>query len=127
MPLFKRFLFFIVPFSIAFYVLQFFLKDSFLPAVPLYFSQWSMHLFMVIASLMVYLLVNYINNVAADKAGFVFLGLGFLKMLAAIVFLFPLIQNETFDKIPTVIYFFITYFVYLFVETLFIVRLLNKK
>ena len=127
MPSSKNFLFFIVPFSIALYLLQFFLKDSFLPTVPLYFSQWSMHLFMVIASLMVYLLVNYINNVAADKAGFTFLGLGFLKMLAAIVFLFPLIQNETFDKVPTVIYFFITYFVYLFVETLFIVRLLNKK
>jgi uncharacterized membrane protein YcgQ (UPF0703/DUF1980 family) len=121
-----KFLLFIFPFSIVFYFLQSFLAINFIDE-PLFYTEWSIHLFIFIATITVYYLVKLIVKIAPDKAGFTFLGLGLLKMFASIIFLFPLINSSYIDKVPTVIYFFITYFVYLLVETVFVTRLLNKK
>jgi hypothetical protein len=123
----SKFLLFIFPFSVLFYFIQYYCKICFWPDTTLYFKEVSIHLFMLVSTLLVYFLVNLVVKLAVDKAGFTFLGLGLLKMMAAIVFLLPLIQDGKSDKIPTVIYFFVTYFIYLFIETLFVARLLNKK
>lgn len=50
-----------------------------------------------------------------------------IKMMASVVFLIPLLQSDTIDRIPDVTAFFIPYFLYLFFETIFAIRLINKK
>ena len=55
------------------------------------------------------------------------MGFSLFKMMAAIVFLIPLIQSDLESQIPDVSAFFIPYFLYLFFETLFAVRLLSKQ
>ena len=54
------------------------------------------------------------------------MGMGVLKMMACVVFLIPMIQSETADRIPDVGAFFIPYFMFLLFETIFAVRLINK-
>ena len=56
-----------------------------------------------------------------------FLALFLLKMVAAVVFLIPLIKMENVSKIPDFISFFIPYFIYLFLEIVLTLRLLKQS
>ena len=55
------------------------------------------------------------------------MGISVIKMVASVVFLIPMIQSDTIDRIPDVAIFFIPYFLYLFFETIFAIRLINKS
>lgn len=94
----------------------------------IFYSPFSITCFLFFSTLIVYSVIYYLNKVLPDKAGFAFLGFGMLKMFAAIVFLIPLIQSEEVEnKIPAVLFFFVPYFIVLFVETLFVVKMINRK
>jgi hypothetical protein len=80
-----------------------------------------------VLTLISYGFLLFVNKTFADRTGFAFMGFSLLKMLAAIVFLIPLLQSEVVSKIPDVSAFFIPYFLFLFTETFFAVRLLNKQ
>jgi hypothetical protein len=67
-----------------------------------------------------------IHNNFKDKTGFAFLAFSILKMLFAIVFLLPLITSELENKLPDIFSFFIPYFIFLGVETLFILNLIKR-
>jgi hypothetical protein len=68
----------------------------------------------------------FVNKTFSDKTGFAFIACGVLKMMGAIVFLLPLIQNKEINAINDVLAFFIPYFLFLFLETSYIVKILNK-
>jgi hypothetical protein len=54
------------------------------------------------------------------------MGVSLLKMMAAVLFLIPQLQSDIKNQIPDVAAFFIPYFLYLFFETIFAIRLINK-
>ncbi|MDN3595885.1 hypothetical protein [Zunongwangia endophytica] len=65
------------------------------------------------------------NQNYQDKTGFVFMGLGLLKMLAAVLFLLPALLNDEVAIFAQVIAFFAPYFIFLIFETTFTIKLIN--
>lgn len=126
MQQFYKFLKLIIPFSIVLFFIQNYIIGSFFQNSTFFYSTWSIYLFHLVITLISYGFLLFVNRTFADKTGFAFMGFSLFKMMAAIVFLIPLIQSDLESQIPDVSAFFISYFLYLFFETLFAVRLLSK-
>lgn len=92
----------------------------FIPLQNIYFFNYSL-------SLVVLLILYYIHNKFNDKVGYAFLALGILKMMVSIYFLMPLIELDFSNKIPDTLNFFFCYFMFLIIESIILVKLLNKK
>ena len=127
MQQFYKFLKLIIPFSIVLFFIQNYVIGSFFQNSTFFYSTWSIYLFHLVITLISYGFLLFVNRTFADKTGFAFMGFSLFKMMAAIVFLIPLIQSDLESQIPDVSAFFIPYFLYLFFETLFAVRLLSKQ
>jgi hypothetical protein len=121
-----KFLFVLVPFTLVFFSLQYFIGDLIADTKALYYETWKVYAFNFLATFIVYLFVVFVNKTFSDKTGFAFMACGLLKMMAAIIFLLPLIQNKELDAVNDVIAFFIPYFLFLFLETIYVVKILNK-
>ncbi len=117
----KRFL----PFSILLFLAHFFIIQEFLKSYSFFYSVYAIYLFHAITTALICFILIYINKKVSDQTGFAFMALSVLKMLAAILFLIPLIQLDKMQKIPDVIAFFIPYFAFLFFELTFIIKLLK--
>ncbi|MGV8945168.1 MAG: DUF6168 family protein [Lutibacter sp.] len=117
----KRFL----PFSILLFLAHFFIVQEFLKSYSFFYSVYAIYLFHAITTALICFILIYINKKVSDQTGFAFMALSVLKMLAAILFLIPLIQLDKMQKIPDVIAFFIPYFAFLFFELTFIIKLLK--
>jgi hypothetical protein len=123
---FLNFLKFFLPFALALFGLQHFITLQLFASTPFFYSTWSIYVFHVTITIAAHLFLLYVHKNFPDKAGFTFMGMGLLKMMACVVFLIPMIQSDTADRIPDVGAFFIPYFLFLLFETIFAVRLINK-
>ena len=127
MQQFYNFLYTIFPITLISFFVQYFSISVFFENTLFFYSTWSVYVFHLALTLISYGFLLFVNKTFADKTGFAFMGFSLLKMLAAIVFLIPLLQSDVVSKIPDVSAFFIPYFLFLFTETFFAVRLLNKE
>lgn len=127
MQQFYNFLYTIFPITLILFFVQYFSISVFFENTSFFYSTWSIYVFHLALTLISYGFLLFVNKTFADKTGFAFMGFSLLKMLAAIVFLIPLLQSDVVSKIPDVSAFFIPYFLFLFTETFFAVRLLNKE
>lgn len=123
---FFNFLKYLVPFSIVLFLAQHFIVENLFADIPFFYSTWSIYTFHIIITLISYFFLLFVHQTFPDKTGFAFMGISVVKMMAAVVFLIPMIQSDTIDRIPDVAIFFIPYFLYLFFETIFAIRLINK-
>ena len=80
--------------------------------------------FITIISLFILFVIKLKFN---DKVGFASLGLGILKMAVSVVYLMPLIDSNFLNKIPDTLSFFSAYFIFLIIESVIVIKLLNKK
>jgi len=117
----KRFL----PFTIILILIHFFIVLNLSKDYSFFYSIYSIYLFHTITTATVCFVLIYMSKNLKDKMGFAFMSLSILKMLAAILFLIPLIQIEKEEKLLDIIAFFIPYFAFLFFELTFIMKLLN--
>jgi len=117
----KRFL----PFTAILVLIHFFIVLNFLKNYSFFYSIYSIYLFHSITTAIVCFVLIYMSKNLIDKIGFAFMSLSILKMLAAILFLIPLIRVEKDQKLLDIIAFFIPYFAFLFFELIFIIKLLN--
>ena len=124
---FYRFLITIIPISIVLFFLQYYITKLFFENTSFFYSTWSIYVFHLVLTLLSYGFLLFVSRTFADKTGFAFMGFSLLKMMAAIVFLIPLLQSEILSKIPDVGAFFIPYFLFLFFETFYAIRLINKQ
>lgn len=123
---FLKFLKYLIPFAIVLFFAQHFIVSTLFKDIPFFYSTWSIYVFHIIVTLLSYFFLLFVHKTFPDKAGFTFMGAGLVKMMAAVVFLIPMIQSDTIDRIPDVAAFFIPYFLFLLFETIFAVRLINK-
>lgn len=121
-----NFLKYLLPFSIILYVLQYFLAITLFPETTYYYPLWSVYLFMIIATMVDYLILLFVNKNLSEYTGYTFMGLGVFKMFAAVLFFIPLIKSDTVNRIPDVAMFFIAYFLFLGFETSKAIQLLKK-
>jgi hypothetical protein len=120
------FLKYIIPFSILLFVTQNYIVTALFEKTYFFYSTWSIYLFHFIITVLSYLFLLFVNKTFPDKTGFAFMGISLIKMMAAVVFLIPLLQSDLENQIPDVGAFFIPYFLYLLFETFFAISLINK-
>lgn len=111
-------------FTIISYVIQFLLTQVVFET-DLFYSNWSIFVFLFLTTLVIYLIVAWVYENFEDKTGFAFMGLSLLKMFAAVVFLLPLLLSDIASALDSIFAFFIPYFLFLLFETLVSVKLLK--
>lgn len=121
------FLKYFIPFSAILFIAQFFITQKLFLDTIFFYQVWSIYTFHIIATLLAYLFLLFVNKNFSDKTGFAFLAVSVIKMMAAVVFLIPLIKADVNDPIIDVAAFFIPYFLFLFFETFFAIRLINNR
>lgn len=115
-----------IPFSIVLFLIQYVLL-KFVFESKLFNPIWSIYLFHFSATLIIYMVLVWIHQNFQDKTGFAFMALSLLKMLAAVVFLLPLILSDNPSVFFNIMAFFIPYFLFLVFETMSVVKLINLK
>lgn len=115
-----------IPFSLLLFAIQYFLVN-FTFDTSLYYSTLSVYAFHVIATLLIYLFLIYVQKTFSDKTGFAFMGCSLLKMMAAVLFLLPLMLSDVADPFHDIIAFFVPYFLFLIFETFYAINLINNK
>ncbi|KIA98036.1 membrane protein [Flavobacterium sp. KMS] len=121
------FLKYFIPFSIVLFATQYFIMQSLSEKLVFFYSAWSIYIFNILATFLVYLFLIFVNKNFPTYTGFAFLGASFFRMMLAIIFLIPLIKAHVKDPIIDLGTFFIPYFLFLLFETYFTVRLINKS
>lgn len=92
----------------------------YIPIINIYFFNF------ILGTLGLFLL-NLVYEKFNDKVGYAFLGIGIFKMALSISFLMPLIESDFQNKVPDTLNFFFCYFIFLIIESVFVIKLLNKK
>ena len=123
----KSFLLVLIAFTIILFSIQYFVVEHLKQTKTFYYSTWSIYLFHFFATLLIYLFIVFVQKTFPDKTGFAFMACSLLKMMAVIIFLLPLILNKEKQALNDVITFFTPYFLYLLLETIFTVKMLNNK
>ncbi|KFF17986.1 hypothetical protein [Flavobacterium hydatis] len=121
------FLKYFIPFTIVLFVTQYFVMQSLSEKLVFFYSVWSIYIFNILATFLVYLFLIFVNKNFSTYTGFAFLGASFFRMMLAIIFLIPLIKAHVKDPIIDLGAFFIPYFLFLIFETYSTVRLINKS
>lgn len=124
---FLNFLKYLIPFSAALFLGQKFIVTTLFENIPFFYSTWSIYVFHILVTGLSYVFLLFVHQNFPEKTGFTFMGMGLIKMMAAVVFLIPMIQSDIVDRIPDVAQFFIPYFLFLSLETVFAIRLINKE
>lgn len=122
-----KFLIRLVPFTLVTFFIQYFIVNYGLEENNLYYSTYAIYLFHLLSTFFVFALLVVINNYFKDKTGFAFMGAGMLKMLAAVIFLLPMLLNHSGNAFANLLSFFIPYFLYLAFETFYAVKLINAQ
>ena len=126
MSRFVNFIKYFLPFSIVLFAIQYLVITALFKDTVFFYSTLSIYIFHIVVTILSYLFLLFVNKNFPDYTGYSFMGISVVKMMAAVVFLIPLIQSDTIDRIPDVAAFFIPYFLFLFFETIFAIRLINK-
>jgi hypothetical protein len=116
-----------VPFSIVLFIIQFLVINFVLEDIDFYYSTWAIYSFHILATFIIYLVLVLIHKNFRDNTGFAFMGGSLLKMLAAVLFLLPMMLKNQDYRFINLLSFFIPYFLYLIFETIYAVRLINSK
>ena len=118
---------YLIPFSIVLFLLQYLIVSNVFGNITFFYSIWSIYTFHILITIVSYAFLLFVHKSFQDFTGFAYKGFSLLKMLAAVVFLIPLLRSDVISKIGDVALFFIPYFFYLFFETFFAIRLINKR
>ena len=115
----------LLPFTLLLWLIQFLLQRYVLE-MEFYYSSFSIYLFHFLATFLIYLILVFVYRNFTENTGFAFMGLSLFKMVAAVIFLLPLILSEINAVFANILAFFIPYFLYLIFETFYAVKLINK-
>ncbi|MDH3381642.1 MAG: hypothetical protein OEL54_02985 [Flavobacteriaceae bacterium] len=105
---------------------QYGIQKNIFDSISFYYPTYAIYLFHFTITFLILLSLIAVKNVFFEKTGFAFMALSLLKMLASVIFLLPLIQSEKINYIPDVIAFFVPYFLFLFFEIFYSIKLLNS-
>ncbi|WP_026836897.1 DUF6168 family protein [Gillisia sp. JM1] len=116
-----------LPFSLILFVVHFITNQIFFEEIIFYYSIWGIYAFHITSTFLIYFLLVYVYLNLSDKTGFAFMGASLFKMLAAVLFLLPMLINNENSPFINLLSFFIPYFLYLILETIFAVKLINSR
>lgn len=117
----------LLPLTLVLYFCQEFILSNFFNHLELKLTTISIYFFHFFTVIVSYVLLVIVNKYFFPQTGYAFLAFGIIKMGLSVYFLMPVIQSNLADKVPDVLSFFIPFFIYLFLETIFSVTLLNSS
>ena len=124
---FTKFLVQLIIITVILFGVHHFAIQPYLTAYQFHFETWNIYLFhFVTVAALVYFL-KHRSKIKPDKIFDTFVILSILKMIAIVIFLLPLFFNKTIDPKASVFSFFIPYFLFLFLEIRYSVKILNFK
>lgn len=116
----------LLPFTILLFGIQYYIVNYVMQA-QFYYSTLSVYTFHFFSTFLIYLFLVYVHTTFSDKTGFAFMGCSLLKMLAAVLFLLPVMLSDSLNPLAEIFAFFTPYFLYLILETIYAVKLINIK
>lgn len=122
-----KFTLFFIPLSLMMFLIQKKLSTIVVKNHLFFFDNFSIYSFLFWVTYISFFLLLIINKFSKNNTGFGFLGLGIIKMGISVYYLFPLIQSNASNKIPDVLAFFIPFFLFLFFETIFSIKILESR
>lgn len=122
----SNFFAYLIPITLLLYFAQKFILDSFFNEIEFLISITSIYLFHFFTVAFSYIMLVVVNKYFFQQTGYTFLAFGIIKMGLSVFFLMPVIDSDFANKIPDVLSFFIPFFVFLLLETIFSVNLLNS-
>lgn len=122
-----RFSGYLVIFALITWGLHYGLQTLVTRLAPFDLALWEVYLFLALVTLIGYLCLLFVHSRDATKTGFGYVAIGFFKMLASVVFLYPVIVSKSEGIMADILSFFLPYFLFLAFELSFVVRLLAKK
>jgi hypothetical protein len=118
---------YLVPMTVVFYFCQEFILNTYFNQIEFKITTLSIYLFHFLTVAVSYTLLVLVNKYFFQQTGYAFLAFGIIKMGLSVFFLMPVIDSEIANKIPDVLSFFIPFFIFLLLETIFSVNLLNSS
>lgn len=122
-----KFILRLFPLTLLLFIIQYVVVNQVLENVDFYYPTYAIYLFHFLATFIIYTSLIFIFKNFPDYTGYAFMGASFLKMVAAIIFLLPMLLNYTSNAFGNLLAFFIPYFLFLIFETLYAVKLINSK
>lgn len=114
---------------LAISVILFFVQNSIVNLLSdeyiFYYPVWKIYVFHFFITMLIFYILYLVGSLMPDYIGYMFMGFILLKMIAAVVFLWPLIKMKDVSKIPDFSSFFAPYFIFLFLEILLTVKILK--
>ena len=117
----------LIPFSIVLFIIQYLGMNFLFEDIVFYYSAWVIYSFHILATSVIYVVLVLVHRNFKDNTGFAFMGGSLLKMVAAVLFLLPMMLKNQDYRLINLLSFFIPYFLYLLFETIYAVRLINSK
>ena len=117
----------LVLFTLILFVIHDLTIHNFFDAFDFYFDTWKIYVFHFLTVLGVIYLLYKRSKTKPKSVFYVFIALSMVKMLAALIFLSPLFFNKEVDALAPVFGFFIPYFLFLAIESLIALRILNSQ
>ena len=124
---FGKFLIQLAAYTVVLYAVQTYVIFRSFPNTEFHFETWEIYSFQFVTVAAVIYFLNRIKNSKPKNVLSAYLILSMLKMGAALLFLLPLFLDKTLSTKPTVFSFFIAFFLFLFLETRFTLKILNDK
>lgn len=118
---------YLVPITVVFYFCQEYILSTYFNQIEFKISTFSIYLFHFLTVAVSYILLVLVNKYFFQQTGYAFLAFGIIKMGLSVFFLMPVIDSDIANKIPDVLSFFSPFFVFLLLETIFSVKLLNSS
>lgn|GEM_PF-439928 len=111
-------------------VILFFIQNSIVQWLSddhtFFYPVWGIYLFHFLITAFIFTVLFLVGKFLPKYVGLTFMGFILIKMIASVVFLIPLIKMDDVSKIPDFGSFFIPYFIYLFLEILLAIAILNQ-
>lgn len=114
----------LVPLTIALCALHYALVTYVVTWYDFQLSIVAIYGFHFVLTFLIYFFLLYVSRTFFDRTGYAFMACSLLRMMASVVFLWPLIEGGDSFAVD-VMAFFIPYFIYLTIEVLYVVKLMK--
>lgn len=113
--------------TVVLFAIHTFVIDSLSNEFYFDYPVWSIYAFHFFVTALIFGLLSWVGRHLPYYVGYTFMGTILFKMIFALVFLLPLIQTTEFPRKPDFFSFFIPYFIYLLLEIVLTMRILEAN
>lgn len=121
------FFMYLIPVAIVLCFCQEFILGNYFNEIEFKLTTISIYLFHFFSVGVSFVLLVLVNKYFFPQTGYAFLAFGIIKMGLSVWFLMPVIDSNIANKTPDVLSFFMPFFIFLLLETIFSVNLLSSS